>query len=65
MKVISFIGREKKKALNSTETGQDAANIVKSKIPSAKIVNEGEHWRPFKGGASAANQSHWFVKFII
>ena len=29
------------------------------------ITDFGEHWAPFSGGASLAESSHWFVKFII
>jgi len=29
------------------------------------IIDHGEIWKPFKGGASLKNQSHWFVKFEI
>lgn len=46
-------------------TTQKIVNIVKSKIPSAKIIDSGDHWAAFRGGASVANQSHWYVKFTI
>lgn len=31
-----------------------------------EIIEKGEHWYPFKGGAHISKQSHWFVevKFI-
>ena len=25
------------------------------------VVNCGEHWAPFRGGASTRNSSHWYV----
>ena len=34
-------------------------------FPNAEIVDFGTHYTAFKGGASTANQSHWFVKFKI
>jgi hypothetical protein len=46
------------------QTEQDAVNVIKIRIPSAKIIDTGDHWRPFKGGASIASQSHWYVKFM-
>ena len=33
--------------------------------PQASIVDCGEIWKPFNGGASVANSSHWFVKFTL
>ena len=38
---------------------------VQKAFPNAVIVGKGEVWMPFKGGASIANQSHWFVKFTL
>ena len=29
------------------------------------IVDKGEHWTAFRGGASVANQSHWWVEIAI
>ena len=31
----------------------------------AVIVDKGEVWKPFKGGAPVSQQSHWFVKFRL
>ena len=45
------------------KTTEDAVNEVKQKYPNATIINSGEKWTAFKGGASVANQSHWFVEF--
>lgn len=36
---------------------------VTKTFPSAVIVDSGEVWKAFKGGASLRNQSHWFVAF--
>ncbi|MDD5651555.1 MAG: hypothetical protein PHF86_14265 [Candidatus Nanoarchaeia archaeon] len=38
---------------------------VKSVFPQATIIDSGDVWKPFKGGASVANQSHWYVKFTL
>lgn len=38
---------------------------VKKHIPNAVIVDSGEVWKPFRGGATTANSSHWFVKFTV
>jgi hypothetical protein len=33
--------------------------------PSAKIISFGEVYKPFRGGASVANSSHWYVVFQL
>jgi len=30
-----------------------------------RIVDSGDNWKPFSGGACIANQSHWFVEVHI
>jgi hypothetical protein len=48
--------------------GTTAANLVervKSAFPAATIIDSGETRKEFKGGASVANQSHWWVKFSL
>jgi hypothetical protein len=37
--------------------------FVKYNIP-AKVINSGEVWKPFRGGATVASQSHWFVEVV-
>jgi len=34
-------------------------------FPEAKVVGQGEVWKPFKGGATIRNQSHWWVSFTL
>ncbi len=34
---------------------------LKVKNVNAHVVDSGEVWKPFKGGSSIANSSHWFV----
>jgi len=46
------------------DTETFVADVLKA-FPSAKIVDKGEVWIAFNGGASVANSSHWFVKFTI
>ena len=45
------------------------AEWLKEKVlnayPQANIVEFGEVWKPFGGGASVANSSHWFIKFTL
>lgn len=31
----------------------------------AHIVNKGDVWKPFRGGASVAQQSHFFVELAV
>ncbi len=38
---------------------------VKATFPTATILEAEEVWKPFRGGASTAQQSHWFVKFTV
>jgi len=38
---------------------------VKATFPKAVIVDSGEVWKSFRGSASVAQQSHWFVKFTV
>ena len=30
-----------------------------------EVVDRGEVWKPFRGAAKLANQSHWFVKVVL
>jgi hypothetical protein len=41
-----------------------AAQVIKA-VPGAVLVDKGEHYAAFRGGASVANQSHWWVKFTV
>ena len=34
-------------------------------LPTAHILDSSEIWKPFRGGASVSNSSHWYVKFAI
>lgn len=36
---------------------------VRAAFPKARIVDVGEVWKPFRGGATVAQGSHWFVEF--
>ena len=47
------------------QSAQTYIDIVKQIFPQAEIVDSGEHWAPFRGGASTANSSHWYVKFKL
>ena len=38
---------------------------VLAAFPNATILDSGNVWRAFRGGASVANQSHWYVRFTI
>lgn len=31
----------------------------------AQVVNKGDVWRPFRGGASVAQQSHFYVELAV
>lgn len=46
-------------------TSEKFAETIKAAFPNAKIIEHGEHWAPFRGGASVAESSHWWVKFTM
>jgi len=46
-------------------TSDDIVKKVKKAFPNAKILDQGEKWVAFRGGASVSNQSHWWVKFEL
>lgn len=48
--------------------GNDANQIaakLQEALPNATVVDKGEVWKPFRGGASVAQGSHWYVKFTV
>jgi hypothetical protein len=47
------------------KTAQILVNAITDAFPTAEILESGEIWKPFRGGAPVAKQSHWFVKFTI
>lgn len=46
-------------------TTDDYVRKVMETFPNARIFDKGEVWKSFRGGASVANQSHWYVKFVL
>jgi len=44
-------------------TAEMLAERVLAAFPNVTILETGEVWKSFRGGASVAAQSHWFVKF--
>lgn len=46
-------------------SSHDIARQVAAKIPLAKVISHGEVDKPFRGGASVAQSSHFWVKFVI
>ena len=38
---------------------------VLNTFPGCSIVDSGEVWKPFRGGATVAQGSHWYVKFEL
>ena len=46
-------------------TADQFVNHIMSKLidygMSARVVDSGEIWKPFNGGSTLANSSHWFV----
>ena len=50
-----------------TEDGSALADKVKKKLPSADILDYGNHWHPFVGGAKSgsARDSYHYCKFKV
>lgn len=46
-------------------TSADLVRRVMLACPDATILDSGEVWKAFRGGASTANSSHWFVRFTL
>ena len=50
-------------------TAESFAAKISSILTEAKvkhnIIDKGEEWKAFRGGASVANQSHWWVEVAI
>lgn len=44
---------------------QKLANTCEKAIPGCTIIDHGEVWKPFRGGAELRNSSHFWVKFTI
>jgi len=46
-------------------SAESFAHVVRLKLRAAglkaEVVESGEVWRPFRGGANTANSSHWFA----
>ncbi len=47
------------------KTVDSLINHVLKAYPKANIIDSGEVWKPFRGGATIAQGSHWFVKFTL
>ena len=47
------------------ESTESMAADVKTALPNAKIVNSGDHYAAFRGGASTAQGSHLWVEFTF
>ena len=41
-----------------------SAFLVRNKI-AAKIISKGNVWKAFRGSATVANSSHWFVEICV
>ena len=45
------------------------ASIVTGRLQqanvAAKVIDQGEVWKPFRGGATVANSSHWWAKIEL
>lgn len=46
-------------------TATAKAMQVTMALPMALVIDSGEVWKSFNGGAPVAAQSHWWVKFTL
>jgi len=46
-------------------TEDKLADRVRETYPQATIIDRGEVWKAFRGGATVSQGSHWFVKFTL
>lgn len=46
-------------------TADDLVARVLKAFPTATIFDSGEVWKAFRGDASVAQSSHWFVSFAV
>lgn len=44
-------------------TAESEAQKVREAFPGVTIIGSGDHWAPFKGGASIKTSSHFWVEF--
>lgn len=51
---------------DSSQFAAKVINLLNShNITNCKVVDDGEVWKSFRGGASTSNQSHWYVKIKV
>lgn len=48
--------------MSSEKFSARVAELLKAAGLEFTVVREGEHYAPFRGGASVATQSHWYVE---
>jgi len=46
-------------------TSIQKADRVRNAFPAAKVLEHGELWKAFRGGAPTSRQSHWWVAFTL
>jgi len=47
----------------NSQTVEQKEELVKKYLPNAEIIDSGDNWAPFKGGAPIQRQSHFWVEF--
>tara|TARA_R110000772_G_scaffold120186_1_gene226379 strand:- start:1143 stop:1391 length:249 start_codon:yes stop_codon:yes gene_type:complete len=47
------------------KTSQHIVDKITWPFPTATIIDHGEVWKAFNGGAPVSKQSHWWVKFTL
>ena len=46
-------------------SGDSLAGKIKTKFPEVTIIDSGDHWKPFRGGDTIKQGSHFYVKFTM
>lgn len=47
------------------KTAENLVNRIKAAFPDATILDSGEVWKDFRGGAPVVKQTHWWVRFTL
>jgi hypothetical protein len=46
-------------------TAEKFRDKIVEALPGANVIDYGDHYASFRGGASLSKQSHWWVKFTL
>lgn len=47
--------------MDSDKFAADVQRLLDTALPGAKVVDKGDRWKPFRGGATTAQSSHFYA----